>query len=300
MASLVLALLAFQEVVLRIEPQDLIFRPGEPMWMRFVVENTLDQEVEFDEPADYHEGLEVRDPEDRIVRAPGKQREPKCRRRLEGRGFFGRTLDVTFPVPEDGDGTYTFRWRFQTLASSEVRMLILRDYLARIDTNFGLVTIEFHPEVAPIHVLHFVNLVRKGFYAEAKFYRIIPGFMMQGGQPAKAETVPAIAAEFSDRKHTFGTVSMARQESTNSATSEFFICLGTASHLDHAYTVFGSVADGQEVVRNIERVKTDHNPCRECKQTLPEKATQHCGTHHADRPLSDVVIRNITLLVRKK
>lgn len=300
-------LLALQDppnsgAALRIEPLEKVYRPGEPMPMRFVVENATDKEAELDEPADYLEGLQIRDPEQRVVKTPGKLREVKRRHRVEGRGFFGRTLDVSrvLTVLEDREGAYHFRWQFQDRSSAEVRVFIVRDWIAAIETTLGRIEIEFHPDVAPNHVLHFLTLARRGFYTDARFYRVIPGFMMQGGNPKEAAKVTPIAAEFNERRHVAGTVSMAREKGPNSATSEFFICFGPAAHLDRAYTAFGTVVRGMEVVQKAEQEKTDHSPCAGCRQELPPRPTQHCGAHHEDRPVSDIVIKSVTLSVRKK
>ncbi len=290
-------------VVLRIEPLERVYRPGEPMAMRFVVENATDRDVELEEPIDYLEGLQVRDPEARVVKTPARIREVKRKHRVDARGFFGRTLDISriLSVPEDREGAYTLRWQFQDHASAEVRVFVIRDWLATVETSVGNIVLEFHPESAPMHVLNFLSLARKGYYKDCRFYRVIPGFMMQGGDPEKAAKLSPVTAEFSDRKHLAGTLSMARGAAPNTATSEFFICFAASPQLDRAYSVFGSVTQGMECVQAIERVKTDHSPCASCGQTLPSRATQHCGAHHQDRPISpEIVIKNIALSVRKK
>ncbi|MBI2901841.1 MAG: peptidylprolyl isomerase [Planctomycetes bacterium] len=177
---------------------------------------------------------------------------------------------------------------------------MVRDWLAKIETNVGTIVIEFFPDTAPRHVLNFVALVRRGHYAGGRFYRVIPGFMMQGGRPEEAGKPAPVAAEFNDRKHVAGTVAMARGDAPDSATSEFFICFAPAPHLDRSYTVFGNVVEGMDVVQKVEQVKTDHSPCGKCRQNLPPRATQHCGSHHDDRPADDIHIKSITLSVRKR
>jgi cyclophilin family peptidyl-prolyl cis-trans isomerase len=109
-----------------------------------------------------------------------------------------------------------------------------------------------------------------------------------------------LKAEFSNAKHVFGTVSAARQNHPDSATSQFFICFGAVPHLDGNYTAFGRLVEGAEVVKAIERVKTDHNPCKGCGQAHPRAgATRCCGTHHEDKPETDVLIKRVTLAERK-
>jgi len=95
---------------------------------------------------------------------------------------------------------------------------------------------------------------------------------------------------------------MARTNDPNSATSQFFICFGGNNrHLDGNYTVFGQVISGEEVVKEIERVKSDHNPCKKCNRIVRTGgATPCCGTHHEDRPEQEVVIKKVTVTERKK
>ena len=126
---------------------------------------------------------------------------------------------------------------------------------AKIQTNFGNLKVEFYPDIAPGHVDNFVTLAKKGFYDGLAFHRILKGFMMQGGCPHGTGTGGPgyqIDAEFSDRQHKFGTLSMARSADPNSAGSQFFICFGNASSLDGKYTVFGQVVSGEDILRKVE------------------------------------------------
>ena len=112
---------------------------------------------------------------------------------------------------------------------------------------------------------------------------------------------PSLRAEFSDARHVFGTVSMARTADPHSASSQFFICFAPAPHLDGQYTVFGQLVDGEEAVRAVERGKSDHDPCAECGKPAPRPGPTPgcCGRHHKDRPAVDVVLKKVTLAVRK-
>lgn len=303
MLWLLLTVLAQEKpVVLRIEPLEKVYHPGSPMPMRFTVENATDKEADLDEPLDYLDGLEIRDKDSRVLRTPGKLKEVKRRHKLDPRGFFGRTVDISklLDIPEDKEGEYTIRWFFQDSVSADIKIFVIRDWIATIETNHGTIAISFHADSAPYHVLNFVALAKKGHYTDGRFYRVIPGFMMQGGQPTKTRELPPLTAEFNERKHVLGTVSMARTDQPNSATSEFFICFGPTAYLDRQYTVFGSVVEGIDVVQKVEKEPTDHNPCAKCKQALPAQPTQHCGQHHSDAPKADVVIKKITVSVRKK
>lgn len=153
-----------------------------------------------------------------------------------------------------------------------------RDYantLAVLQTDMGDITIKFHYDKAPRHVENFINLAGKGFYDGTLFHRIIPGFMIQGGDPLtkKAEDPihpygtggnlvdgkeVKINAEFNDTSHKRGTVSMARAADPNSASSQFFIVVKDASYLDNQYSAFGEVVSGMEVADKI--VASPRNP----------------------------------------
>lgn len=130
-----------------------------------------------------------------------------------------------------------------------------------IHTKFGDITLRFFPEKAPNHVDNFINLARKGFYDGTIFHRVIPGFMIQGGDPNSKSPNRArhglggpgytLKAEFNDIPHKRGILSMARKADPHSAGSQFFICVADAPHLDGKYTVFGEVEKGMDVVDKI-------------------------------------------------
>ncbi len=141
---------------------------------------------------------------------------------------------------------------------------------AVIDTKFGKITVKFFPDVAPIHVKNFITLAKKGVYDHTVFHRVIPGFMIQGGDPISKDPSKrraygtsgpgyTIPAEFSDRPHKRGTLSMARSNDPNSAGSQFFICVADAPFLNHQYTVFGEVVSGMEAVDKIVSQPRDAN-----------------------------------------
>ena len=138
---------------------------------------------------------------------------------------------------------------------------------AIIETKFGNITLKFFPEVAPGHVKNFIDLAKKGFYDGTTFHRVIPGFMIQGGDPNSKSPDKkthgmggpgyAIKAEFNDKPHKRGTVSMARSANPDSAGSQFFICVKDASFLDRQYTVFGEVESGMDVADKIVSLPRD-------------------------------------------
>jgi peptidyl-prolyl cis-trans isomerase B (cyclophilin B) len=156
---------------------------------------------------------------------------------------------------------------------------------AIIETKFGNMELRFFPEVAPNHVKNFIDLSTKGFYDGSTFHRVIPGFMIQGGDPNSKNPDRsthgvggpgyALKAEFNDKPHKRGRLSMARAAHPDSAGSQFFICVADASFLDKQYTVFGEVASGMEVADKIvsqQRDKTDNPLDRiEMKLKIVEK-----------------------------
>lgn len=125
---------------------------------------------------------------------------------------------------------------------------------AVIQTEKGEIVFKFYPEDAPKTVDNFIKLARKGFYDGLTFHRVVPNFVIQGGDPSgdgsggPGYTIPA---EFNSRSHLTGTVAMARAMDPNSAGSQFYICLGRQPNLDGQYTVFGQVTAGMDVVQAI-------------------------------------------------
>ncbi len=136
---------------------------------------------------------------------------------------------------------------------------------AVVETNKGTFTVRFLPDKAPLHVENFVKLAEAGYYNNTTFHRIIPGFMIQGGDPEGTGMGghswrgpgTTVKAEFSDIPHDKGTLSMARTNDPNSAGSQFFVCVGRQSFLDGKYSAFGQVEQGYEVVEAISKVQTD-------------------------------------------
>lgn len=121
---------------------------------------------------------------------------------------------------------------------------------ATIHTQFGTMTLRFLPEKAPQHVANFLDLAEKGFYNGLTFHRIIDGFMIQGGCPKGTGTGDGprrLPAEFNDTRHELGVLSMARSADLDSASCQFFICLGKADFLDGKYTAFGKLDDDASV-----------------------------------------------------
>jgi peptidyl-prolyl cis-trans isomerase B (cyclophilin B) len=134
--------------------------------------------------------------------------------------------------------------------------------VAVIKTSEGEMVAEFWPDVAPNTVENFKKLARSGFYDGTAFHRIVKGFMIQGGDPLTKDPAKEsrygtgdpgykIKAEFNDRSHERGVLSMARSSDLDSAGSQFFICLANVSRLDHQYTTFGKIIKGDDVLGKI-------------------------------------------------
>tara|TARA_Y100000782_G_scaffold36796_1_gene41208 strand:+ start:5364 stop:5846 length:483 start_codon:yes stop_codon:yes gene_type:complete len=142
---------------------------------------------------------------------------------------------------------------------------------ARIETNFGNIKFKLLPDLAPETVRNFVKLAKSGFYNGTLFHRVIPKFMIQGGDPNTKESDKSkwglggpgynIKAEFSSRSHLRGIVSMARSTDPDSAGSQFFFVTTDSTFLDKQYTVFGEVTDGIEVTDKIVNLPRDANDC---------------------------------------
>ncbi len=156
------------------------------------------------------------------------------------------------------------------------------DEVAVIDTTDGKMVIAFWPDVAPKTVENFKALARKGFYNGTAFHRIVKGFMIQGGDPNTKDPAKkdiygqggpgyTINAEFNDHSHQRGVISMARTRDPNSAGSQFFICLGDASGLDHQYTAFGHLIKGDDVLGKIGDTPCDPNPGMPGEISVPKE-----------------------------
>ena len=140
---------------------------------------------------------------------------------------------------------------------------------AIIETKYGNIVIELLPDVAPKHVENFIKLSKDGFYDGTTFHRVIPGFMIQGGDPNSKDNDRSndgmggpgytINAEFNEISHKRGILSMARSNDPNSAGAQFFIVVKDSTQLDRQYTVFGRVTEGMDVADKIVSVERDGN-----------------------------------------
>lgn len=137
-----------------------------------------------------------------------------------------------------------------------------------ITTKFGDIELELFPDIAPLHVENFVKLAKSGFYDGTIFHRVIPGFMIQGGDPTTKDPAKkhaygtggpghTVKAEFSDTPHKRGILSMARAQDPNSAGSQFFIVVEDSRFLDNKYTAFGRVTKGIGVADKIVKQAKD-------------------------------------------
>jgi peptidyl-prolyl cis-trans isomerase B (cyclophilin B) len=159
--------------------------------------------------------------------------------------------------------------------------------VAVLKTSMGTIVFRFFDKDAPKHVANFKKLAGSGFYDGTTFHRVIPGFMIQGGDPNSKDADRSndglggsganVPAEFNANKHLRGTVSMARAQDPNSASSQFFICVKPTPFLDGQYSVFGQVLEGMDVVDKIVAVPRDAR----------------------DNPIDKVVMEKVTIEKRK-
>ncbi len=166
-----------------------------------------------------------------------------------------------------------------------------KDPRATIVTKFGEIKIRFYPDDAPRHVDNFINLAKMGFYDGTLFHRVVPGFIIQGGDPLSKQPDRALYGtggpgfflnpEPNDRPHKRGAISMAKMPRDGNSTrdfndngSQFFICLADNSGLDRRYSVFGEIFRGIEIIDLIAKVARDErdNPLEpiEMKVTVKE------------------------------
>ena len=149
-----------------------------------------------------------------------------------------------------------------------------------IKTNFGSIKFTLLPDIAPETVRNFSKLTGSGFYNGTLFHRVIPGFMIQGGDPNTKSPDKSmwgqggpgynLKAEFNSRSHLRGIVSMARSTDPDSAGSQFFIVTSDSTFLDKQYTVFGEVTEGMEVADKIVNLPRDGNDCPEQEAKMLE------------------------------
>ena len=151
---------------------------------------------------------------------------------------------------------------------------------ALVNTNLGNIQFELLSDIAPETVRNFIKLAKSGFYDGTLFHRVIPKFMIQGGDPNTKQSDKStwgtggpgynMKAEFNSRSHLRGIVSMARSSDPDSAGSQFFIVTSDSTFLDKQYTVFGEVVEGMEVADKIVDLPRDGNDCPEQEAKMLE------------------------------
>lgn len=193
--------------------------------------------------------------------------------------------------------------RYEEFSDEQIQRM--KNAQASIQTKFGTITLKFYPDIAPNHVNNFIELAKSGFYDGTAFHRVIPGFMIQGGDPnsrsGDRETHGIggpgyyLKAEFSDVSHKRGILSMARAQHPDSAGSQFFICVADSPSLDGKYTVFGEVIDGMAVADEIVSQERDSkdNPVEKIEmqiavtETDPSDTPDPGDSADADPPAED-------------
>ena len=162
---------------------------------------------------------------------------------------------------------------------SETELLSGKHHVQIAVQDYGTITLELDADAAPVTVTNFVNLAQAGFYDGLTFHRIVPGFVIQGGDPAGNGTGGSdetIVGEFSANghenpiSHVRGTISMARSQDYDSASSQFFIVLEDATYLDGQYAAFGTVTEGMEIADQI----CEHTPVADMNSGSVDPADQ--------------------------
>lgn len=157
--------------------------------------------------------------------------------------------------------------------------------------NGGVIKAELYPEIAPNTVNNFISLIQKGYYDGIIFHRVIPGFMIQGGDPMGRGTGGpgyCIKGEFSangfqnDLRHSAGVLSMARTMAPDSAGSQFFIMHEDAPHLDGQYAAFGKVTEGMDVVDVIANTRRDFNDKPRVEQKMKKVTVDTFGVNYPE------------------
>jgi len=170
----------------------------------------------------------------------------------------------------------------------------MQNPIVTFETNRGTIKAELYPEIAPNTVNNFISLIRKGFYDGLIFHRVIPGFMIQGGDPegtGMGGPGYGIKGEFymngfkNDLKHTTGVLSMARSQRPNSAGSQFFIMVDDAPHLDGQYAAFGKVIEGIDVAQAIVSTRRTWGD-RPVMDQIMEKVTVETFGVEYDEPIT--------------
>lgn len=188
------------------------------------------------------------------------------------------------PVAQQSNGNSTTGSTNSTSSGNNSNLMTPSNKVAVINTTQGVIKIEFFPNAAPNHVNNFMKLANSSFYDGTIFHRIVPGFVIQGGDPyTKPDGKPrelwgtggansTVNAEFNSISHTRGIVSMARSADPNSASSQFFIVLKDSTFLDGKYTVFGKVIQGMDVVDKIAALQTMNDAAHQDQPVDPNAA----------------------------
>lgn len=193
-------------------------------------------------------------------------------------------INLVLPTPSiDLMGVTKLSWAEKV--QEELKKIDFESYSYKVvlETSSGEIRLVLFPEDAPKHCKNIIALAKSGFYDNLTFHRVIDGFVVQGGCPAgNGSGGPGytIDAEFNNRPHSQGTLSMARSQQINSAGSQFFLCLGRIPQLDNQYTVFGQAEDqkSMDVIQGMGKVETASN----------------------DKPVEEIIIKKATILTEAR
>jgi len=299
-------------VFAELRPVNMSVQVGDPVWVDFVIHNPTDKPVELRVPdldADSNDGAAMGLPLSHVfstdilrvvemvsvpgspigdpvseskVRAPRFERSPVLS--LAPGGSVGRRVALAELCPTlYRPGTYRLHWNPYggKIAAPFVDVTVASRKQAIISTDFGRMTIRFEYGRAPKHVENFIELAQRGFYDTTLMHRLLPGFLVQGGDPRGDGTGVRpdgvkLKAELSDAPFVKGTLAMARKlDDLDSASCQFFICLDRVPEFDGKYSVFGTL-DGAESIETLNRIA-------------------QVRTDHRDRPTEPLYIRSVTI-----
>lgn len=268
------------------------FEPGEEIEVTVRITNTgSDQTLEFPTPSSWQNAIRVRLPDrDQVLRQPAEENTGEQTQTLAPGEFFGKTFSIAPGENMERATRLHLRWMRNDLVSNNVEVFALPEMIGKIGfAEFDPIFFSFHSDAAPRNVFHFRRLLREGDYEGLTFHRLIPGYLMQGGDPQGDGTggrTPNVEPELTDIPHENGTISMARGPNNPQSGMQFFITLGRHKHLDGQYSTVAQVLEEHlSVLDTIQnQVETDHQP------------GERCGIDHLDQPQSSITMQNIELM----
>lgn len=272
-----------------IETEDTRFAMGEPIEVRFSLWNPGSKEVRPVPDRPLTKGFVLLDGDGKpVAAAPGGTVDGPQTASLPPGGHYGVAFDLARLYPRlNGGGTFRFYWQQGALKSNQVVLKIVpaydpkRTYRAEIQTDQGVILIDFYPDKAPLAVKNFIELALEGFYDGTKIYYVDPGRMIAGGDPiGDGSGTPGFTypAERNDLQMLAGTIAMKKAGTPPTNGSQFFILLTPRPEMNGQFTVFAQVVEGLETAQRLSKT--------------PNTGPQ---SRPPNRPLTDQLIRKIVI-----